>query len=56
METGEGSEVARVEVMGEAKMVVEMEEEAAVVEMEEEAAVVGLVADLVETEYTLRWN
>ena len=43
-------------VMGEAKMVVEMVEEAAVVEMEEEAAVVGLVADLVETEYTLRWN
>ena len=42
--------------MGEAKMVVEMEEEAAVVEMEEEAAVVGLVADLVETEYTLRWS
>ena len=27
-----------------------------VVEMEEEAAVVGLVADLVETEYTLRWS
>ena len=56
VETGEGSEVARVEVMGGAKMVVEMEEEAAVVEMEEEAAVVGLVADLVETEYTLRWS
>jgi peptidyl-tRNA hydrolase len=56
VETGEGLAVARVEVMGEAKMVVEMEEEAAVVEMEEEAAVVGLVADLVETEYTLRWS
>ena len=41
---------------GEARRVVEVEEEAAVVEREEEAAVVGLVADLVETEYTLRWS